>query len=507
MDTDVNSNQPTTPSPSEAPNAAYPQEPIPSSSNHSEQNINEEDDGHLYIEREPSEPPETRGSLLSADAGRTTNGVQNLLPVLYSLQRTSEKVLHQTLKFNDVRAPLTTSLTTFMSSLNKFMIDMARVVESTAIPDDLYQEFRRLDGDFSNILGNDYQDFRTANDEYEQQENPIVQDLWRSSRYFDNVLQPNTNEPAVQSKSHTITPSQGPENVLLEDTLHSPALLQFFSQTGDVEAVREKIFDLHFEHEQILSDKASREELGLSLDEDSLVFLESFDMLNQALSDELHAAEATLDSLRRWLTDDEIYTISGGHPLRSPSDGEVTLEDETSLLDLESQAYHGTDPSEPAYPQLPREPKPVWGYLDPLQTTPIDPTEFINAWMLNELQSSPQRWKEFTYSLRENAQWKELISSLGESARELDARRLDLLINMTWFKDIPPSELAQRRRFADQQSMEQNEADSHFNVPRSAAMVVAAPRSLPLLKLSSTVTANEILERARQARSLKYYSD
>lgn len=492
---ETNNNQCRIPSPAgRQTSASHQPELFPNGPNHSERSIHVGNDGIVSTERRPSGSLKSSGSQLLTETGGSTAGVQSIKPVLQSLQRTHENVMQHTLKMYDVREPLATSLATLMPSLGKVIIDLTSLLNSTGISNDLSQEVSQLEDNFSHVKDVQYEAFVVANEQYERQENDLVPVLWRTSRYLEKLLGAHENEPMTHGLLPVLSSTQGPDDVPLEDTHYSPALLQFLSKTGDVEALREKLADLRFEHEQILSDKEAREQLGVSLDEDSLAFLDSFDKLYQTLLDEWHSAEATLDSLRRYLTDEEIYTLSAPDPSHSPINEDAIMEDYPDLLDLASQQDSRVDEPNPVLPQLQREPAPIRSYLDPSKPTPIDPTDFINAWMLNELQSSPLRWRTFS-------------SSLGQVADGVEAQHLDLLIRDTWFNDISPSELAQRRRFADQQSMEQNEADSQHHVPRSAIMVANASNSLPLLKLSSTVAANDIMARARQARSLKYYND
>lgn len=491
---------PAPPAASAASTATAPADLVPSGNSGSDsdnlnstrhRNIEAENHGFMPTELLPSEPPSEppESSRLPTETLGLGAGNQNIAPVLHLLQRTHQDVMQQTLQMNDVRAPLSTGLTNFMQSLDKFMLGLTAFVESAGLSNDLSTQFNQLrNQDFRYLRDDQFTAFQTLDNQYGEHENALVQVLWRSSRYLDKLLDAHKNGPTDEALLRTLSSSQGQNDLTLEDTQYSPELLRFLSQTGDVEAIREKLVDLNFEREQILSDKEAREQFGLSLDEDSLTFLESFDLQNQTLLDELHAAEAILTSLRQYLTDEDIYKVSAEDTLQPHNQEEATLEEDNTPLDSTlHQVPRANDPN-PTYPQLQQEPIQVWGYLDPSRPTPIDPTDFINAWQLHELQSSPHRWRVFSSVLET---W---------PIPEVDAQELDHLIRITWFNDIPTAELAQRRRFADQQSMEQNEAESQHPLRRSATVVAHLPISLPLLKLNSMVTANDIMERARQAK-------
>lgn len=468
--------------PSAEPSAASaPPEP-PGSGDDPDKDLNVGNDKSPDTERDHSESSESPE--LPTNTPISGTGTHNLAPVLHSLQRAHQEVMERTLELNHARAHLATETAVIVQSLDKFMNGLTSFVENATLSDDLSKQFVQLASDEFRTARNDqFAAFQTANHEYEQGHNALVQALWRPGRYLNKLLEGHKNDPTGQALLPTLSSSssQGRDDVPLEDTQYSPELLQYLSQTGDVDTIHEKLVDLNFEHGQILSDKETREQYGLSLDEDSLAFLESFDMQNQVLLAEFHAAKATLDSLRQYLTEEETYSVSAPAPLFLDDEGGPTSDEDTS--------------SGQVYPQLQQEPIQVWASLDQTRPTPIDPTDFINAWLLNELQSSSSRWRTFSSYLETIA------------VPQLDAQQLDLFVRTTWFNDIPSIELAQRRRFADQQSMEQNEADSQQPLQRSATVVVSHPISSPLLKLNSTITANDIIERARQVRGLQHYSE
>ncbi|KEF53293.1 uncharacterized protein A1O9_10741, partial [Exophiala aquamarina CBS 119918] len=420
----------------------------------------------------------------------------NIAPVLHLLQHTHQDVMQRTLKMNDVRAPLSTSLTGFMQSLEKFMLGLTEFVGTTSLPDELHKDFKQLaDADFKHIRDVQFGAFQTADDQYGEEENALVQALWLSTRYLDKLLDADAHksEPSDAFLLHTLSSSQGHDEIPLEDTQHSPALLRFLSQTGDVDALREKLIDLNSEREQILSDKEAREHFGLSLDEDSLDFLESFDLQNEALSNELRAAETVLNSLRQYLSDEDINNFSAEDASKLRVGRETSLQEYTVSLESTSQQDVKLDSGDPIFPRWPTGPVQISEYLDEIRptltgTTPIDPTDFINGWLLNELQSSPKRWRVFS----------SVLETLP--VPELSAQQLYHLVRANWTSDIPAAELAQRRRFADQQSMEQHSADSNYLYRRSATVAMQSPLSLPLLKLNSNITANALVAHARQTK-------
>lgn len=473
----------TPPGPPPEPSAVFsPPKPVPGSGDDADRDLNVGNHKSLTTERDHSES--SKSPQLPINTPISARGTHNLAQVLHSLQCAHQRVMEQTLELDHVRAHLATEMTTFVQSLDQFMSGLTSFIDKTPLSDDLFKQFVQLSNDeFKTVRNDQFAVFQTANHEYEQSQNALVQALWRPGRYLDKLLEGHKNEPTGQDLPLTLSSSssQDRDGVVPEDTQYSPELLQYLSQTGDVDTIHEKLVDLNFEHSQILSDKETREQYGLSLDEDSLAFLESFDMHNQALLAEFDAAKATLDSLRQYLTDEETYMLSAKEPSLLDDDGELT-------------ADHGTNPG-PVYPQLQQDFIKAWASLDQTRPTPIDPTDFINTWLLNELQSSSSRWRTFSSYLEEIA------------VPQMDAQQLDQFIRTTWFNDISLTERAQRRRFADQQSMEQNQADSQHPLGRSATVAVNQPISAPLLKLDSTITANDIIERVRQTRELQYYSE
>lgn len=476
--------------------ASAPAELRPRGSDNFDQNIEGGNDGYIPLEQQQSEPLEP--SRLPTDTSGSSTANQNIAPVLHLLQHTHQDVMQRTLNMNGVRAPLTTSLTNFMQSLDKFMLGLTEFVGTTSLSDDLHKDFKQLaETDFKHIRDDQFEAFRTADDQYGEDENALVQALWRSTRYLDKLLDAHKNELNDDILLRTLSSSQGHDDDPLEDTRHSPELLRFLSQTGDVDALREKLVDLNFEHEQILSDKETREQFGLSLDEDSLAFLESFDLQNETLRNELHAAETVLNSLRQYLSHEDINNISAEDASQLQVGREITPQEYTAPLESTSQQDLGPHYRDPIFPPWQTEPIQISKYLDETRptlpgTTPIDPTDFINGWLLNELQSSPKRWGVFS----------SVLETLPMP--ELSAQQLYDHIRANWTSDIPVAELAQRRRFADQQSMEQHSADSQHLYRRSAIVVIHSPISLPLLKLDSNITANTLVEHARQTK--EHYS-
>ena len=470
--------------------ASAPEELRRGSRDNFDQNVQGGNEELIPLEHQRSEP-------LAVASTDTAN--QNITPVLHLLQQTHEDVMQRTLNLNDARAPLSTGVANFMQSLDKFMLGLTEFVGITPLPDDLQNDFKQLAGtDFRHIRDDQFKAFKTADDQYGEEEDALVQALWRSTGYIEKLLDAHRNGPTDGILLRTLTSSQGHDDVPQEDTQHSPELLRFLSQTGDVDALREKLVDLNIERDQILADKEARDQFGLSLDEDSLAFLESYELQNETLLNELHNAEMVLKSLRQYLTEEDMNTMSAENDSQLRNGTEITPQENASSS--ESASRQSQEPEylgrTPVFPPWQTDPIQISQYLDEIRpevagTTPIDPTDFINGWLLNELQSSPKRWKVFS-------------SGLETLPAQLSSPQLYDLIQANWTTDIPAAELAQRRRFADQQSMEQHSAESQHLYRRSATVVVHSPVSLSLLKLNPDVTANTLVQHALQTK--EYYS-
>ncbi|KAI9043869.1 uncharacterized protein KD926_002760 [Aspergillus affinis] len=152
---------------------------------------------------------------------------------------------------------------------------------------------------------------------------------------------------------------------------HPQGIVDYLSRVGDVRLLQEHLMNLDSQWLAIMDKHKQRNPLHLALDDESLEFLRTYDEERRNMWYELNHAQLDVNQLRSiceengLLTDDRTRNLDFLYPLDS--------EDSTRLSDdpLKLSVDEGSS-----------------FFFEPQATTQLQPTGFINKWLLHQLRNS-----------------------------------------------------------------------------------------------------------------------
>ncbi|KIW88296.1 uncharacterized protein Z519_10863 [Cladophialophora bantiana CBS 173.52] len=401
-------------------------------------------------------------------------------------------VLKQIFELNEARAPMFQQTEDVVDALQDLMHLLTDFTKSVDLPDSFAAQFDEVQRKFDLFRKGRFARFRADEARRAHLEDDVVQSLFHSGRYLDGFLETNATGLAPFSESDI-----GPVFATKEDDLEqepperSPGDVQYLTKIGDRDIILEQLLDLRGEQAQLLEEQNSRAHFGLSLDEDSLHFLESFEDQEQALLDELEYANLGLDALKRLMMDDEALAISNEASAREPDEDEGALRYLEKEMPLSQPTNHPTrrEIKTLLYQEILRR-KIRWvDHLRGPDRTPVDHGDLVNVWLLHRLQFLPRLLDEYT--------------SLTESQfEEIEEDDLEHLFLERWFNDTSATDFAKHRIFADQQSMQANLTESGDLEQRSLSAVPIRPTSIPLMRMGPSTTTQDIIAQAMQAQGI-----
>ncbi|EXJ86267.1 hypothetical protein A1O1_06637 [Capronia coronata CBS 617.96] len=415
--------------------------------------------------------------------------LSDMIPALERVRHTNHEATQLIFEWNSISAPLFKQMETVIQSLTGFMHGMAVMANTSGVPKDFAPRFAELRKDFEMMYREHFAAFETDRSRYTKTENDIIQTLYRSSRLLDGIL---SGDPGVSSFGQDSDISVKSSRVELEGELiePSPGVERYSSQLGEVDTIRERLAELQAEIAQLSQEQISRAQFGLSLDDESLQFLEEGRMQEQVIFEELEYAVLVLDALERLLHEPEALQI----PIDHPFDGEM---EEAGLID---------EIGGPAIPETvvaPWTTEQSWPFQLGLQTrtmkfsehlsgpssAPIHPANFINRWLLQRSCSMPRLLRL-------------LVALIQKHRGVVDLQSAESVFIDIWFNDGSAADFARYRTFADQQSKLVSVGDSRLLQARTDAAGTAHVGSAPLLKMGPSVTAQDIIAQAIRTRDL-----
>ncbi|KIX93190.1 uncharacterized protein Z520_11044 [Fonsecaea multimorphosa CBS 102226] len=425
----------------------------------------------------------------------TALGDPRVIDCIATLQRQQDinaQVLAQVFELNAIRAPMFQQTEDVVDSLKELLHQVTDLTKSADLPDHLTAQLGDIQRKFDLFCKGPFASFRADEAKCAHLENDIIQSLFHSGRRLDRVLDTNADKPAVFPESETIM-SLADEQEDLGDgpAERSPEDIQYLSTIGDRDMILELLSDLRGEQRQLLEEQKSRAHFGLSLDEDSLRFLDTFDHQEQVLLDELEYAELGLEALKQLMADDEALAISNEALEREPDEdqGAMRYLEREMLLSHPISLPSRRAMQSPLYQGILHRKIRLVDHLRGPDMIPVDPGDFVNVWLLQRLQSLPRLLGEY--------------ASLTETQyAEIEDDDLEDLFLEKWFNDSTAADFAKHRTFADQQSMQANLAESGNLEQRSLSAVPVRPTSIPLLRLGDSTTAKDIITQAMQAQGI-----
>ena len=427
---------------------------------------------------------------------------------------TNARVLEKVFELNAASAPLFSNVTSLIQALQPFMQGLAEVTDNLDLSEDVFAQLREIQHDFETLRIDHFPAFESGQDTYDNIEQDIIQSLLRSGRYLDRFFKPGLDNASVTlSPQPTVISTDS--NVQIGDHMmeRSISVIQYLSQMGDIEAIQEKLTDLDLEREQLLQEQRSRARFGLSLDDESLEFLSSCEQQGKLLSEELAYAKIVLEALRQVVNDKEALRITNEaitSNLDESSDSPMTIRESSMTITDSSSTI--PDPSmtistpatlaspfdetvaeedqEQLLVQIRHDNTGFATYLDEKNSGPVDPTTLINIWMLDRICNHPGLLAKF-------------IQSLGRHPRAFDTDYMQSLFMEAWAHRSTTAEVEEFRTTTDINSNKANRSTTQSAEKAEIEKLKLTPISQPqsLLQLGPRVTAMEIMEHARRARS------
>lgn len=425
-------------------------------------------------------------------AGKVGLGVgNNMAAPLHMLQNTNRHVLSRVFDLNLARAPFFRE----MEDLILFLQDTVRLLagfsNSVSLPEGIQSKLDELRRNVENVSKVQFESLREQEHNRINLEDDIIQSLYRSNRYLDRLLGPDVRDwPTSQSYSPILS-SDDLETRPGEYTTSSAANDRYLSQVGDVDMIKERLRDLRSRRAGLLEEQDSRAHFGLSLDEESLHFLQTFEQQEQILLGELEYAEMGLHALQELVRDEEANRAIDATPTDVSDEDEATVAQLKGLMppDVLADLPTVVIRQSTLHKQMQSVELRFGEYVHGQSAMPVDPVNFINAWLLHRLQHLPHLLSMHTTLVEE--QYPEISH--------------DDLLNVfmeKWFGDSTPVDFAYHRAFADQQSMQANLADSQQYEQRSLSALTPRPMTIPLLRMGPTTTAQDIIAQALQSQGI-----
>ncbi|EXJ76851.1 hypothetical protein A1O3_10496 [Capronia epimyces CBS 606.96] len=366
---------------------------------------------------------------------------------------------------------------------------MTSFADTAGLPENLSSRLGELRRDLEVLRSEHLAPFQANQFQYTATENDIIQTLYRSGRTIDRLLDA---DASVTSVGELPDPLLGFDVAEIGDNARkrTPEFQRYLSQLEDVDNIRERLTDVHSERSQLLEEQESRAKFGLSLDDESLQFLDASQEQERLLFEELDYAVLVLNALERLVDDEEALHIPDDHPYDEEDEkaglaeavGPMTLSDSSVARSIGQQ-----DPLS-FQPVLQTRNLKFAEHLAGPSTAPIPPANFINVWLLHRVYSLPGLLRQFTA----------LLDTHGVAG---DALSMESIFVTTWFNDSSAADFARHRTFADQQSKLVYMDDTQFLHQRSDAVYARQPASIPLLKMGPSTTAQDIITQAIRARA------
>ncbi|OQU99239.1 hypothetical protein CLAIMM_04902 [Cladophialophora immunda] len=418
--------------------------------------------------------------------------VTNCIAALRKHRDINAKVLAHLFELNAIRAPMFQQTEYVVDLLQDFILRVTDLTKSEDLPDDLTAQLGDIRRKFDLFRKGPFASFRADEAQCAHLENDIIQSLFYSGRRLDALLQANTVGSAALADYDTIASLVSePDDLGEAPAEQSPEHIQYLTMIGDRDMILEQLLDLRNEHTQLVEEQNWRAHFGLSLDEDSLHFLKSFGVQEQALLDELEYAELGLEALRQLQADDEALAISKEASEREPDEDEAAMR----YLEMARPSSQAISPpprrllQSPLYQGILHRKIRLVDHLRGPDVIPVDHGDFINAWLLHRLQSLPRLLGEY-------------ISLIETQYDDVEDDDLEHLFLEKWFNDSSAADFAKHRTFADQQSMQANLAESADLAQRSLSAIVIRTTSSRLLRMGPSTTVQDIIDQAIQAQGI-----
>ncbi|OAP64082.1 hypothetical protein AYL99_00054 [Fonsecaea erecta] len=417
--------------------------------------------------------------------------VVDCIAILRKYRDVNAQVLNQIFELNTMRAPMFTQTEDVVNSLQGLLRQVTDHIKSVDLPEQFTVQLGDIHRTFDLFRKGPFASFRAEEARCAYLENTIIQSLFHSGRRLDGFLQTNADDSAFPESNTIVSLADEQEDLEEEHDEHSPEDIRYLSMIGDREMILEQLCDLRGEQRELLEEQKSRAHFGLSLDEDSLRFLSSFEPHEEALLDELEYADLGVEALKQLMSDDEALAVSNETSGREPDEDEGAIK----YLEREILLRQPISPSPRKemqsrfYKEMLHRKIRLIDHLRGPDMTPADPSDFINAWLLHRLRFLPRLLGEYT--------------SLTETHyEEVDDEDLEHVFLEKWFNDSSAADFAKHRTFADEQSMQASLAESRDLTQRSLSAIPIPAPSLPLLSLGPSTTTEDIIAHAMQARGI-----
>ncbi|OAL35347.1 hypothetical protein AYO20_05398 [Fonsecaea nubica] len=420
--------------------------------------------------------------------------VADCIAKLQRHRKITTKVLAQVFELNALRAPMFQQTEDVVAALQEFILEVADLTKSVELSEPLAAQLGNLQRKFDLFRKGTVASFRADQAQCARLEDEIIQSLFHSGRRLDGFLETNAIDPAALGDvaSDTNASLAGEySNLARESAEYAPEDIQYLAMIGDRDMIVEQLLDLREEQAQLLQEQDSRAQFGISMDDDSLHFLESFECEERTLLDELELADLRLEAMKQLITDDEALAISNEASEREPDEDEGATRHLQVVRPLTQPSPSPTQPAMQtrlSQTMLHRKIKYV-DHLRGLDMLPVDHGDLINVWLLHRVQFLPRLLHEYT-------------ALIERQYEEVDEDDLEHLFLEKWFNDSSAADFTRHRIFADQQSMQANLAESGDLAQKSLSALPIRPTSSSLLRIGPSTTAQDIIAQAMHARGM-----
>ncbi|KAJ9605757.1 hypothetical protein H2200_009606 [Cladophialophora chaetospira] len=416
----------------------------------------------------------------------------DLLSLLTMQRDANQSLLHQALESSALINPFFSDIDTLVHSLDSFMRKTEDFSATISLPEEQTTTLQGLQQQLQSLLNVDLPRCRTNHQDLDIFHRNTIETMIKANRELDRVLEA---KPADLYRNLSPRPTldciENEVDLGGEIVARSPSVVQYLAQMGDIDAIQEKLTDLRLEHNQLREEQKTRERFGLSLDDESLVFLNSFQALELQLLDELEYAEVVLEALRQLVHDgdalqitNEAYNTDNGISwdlLSLP-----TAESTTPIPDSDSEVRE--EESLPFLSNLGIEMPTIAELYVTADTETSDSAKFINAWLLDRVRNQSGLLSKFT-------------STFEQYYAPLQPEDPLSLFLSLWFDDSTATDFQQSQTNADRQSMRANRANSRDPVVEGASSQTSQTGPIPLLTLGPGTKTEDIIAHAVRTRA------
>ena len=187
----------------------------------------------------------------------------------------------------------------------------------------------------------------------------------------------------------------------LESQAKFPGGLEYQSYRGDLDMALESLGELQWERAHLVEEQQVKARLGLSLDEDSLQFLEEFDSRHKKLQDDVSRLQNILKSMKLEYFGRSRFDDEEGETGRSPSTP-LTLQPAEDFV--RDPLLLGDDDTKPTYVRsLGKLNATVYSINEWLlaKQGSMGAEDFLNSWLLNRLRTSAWELGRYKSALHE----------------------------------------------------------------------------------------------------------